>query len=154
MSKDILVSRRSAISALAASVLTSPNAAWAQVQNVRFGILAQEPDGSYALKTETQTIPRHYKETGFRFGIAFDNPNRDQITWYEVVHLPLEPSAATGNLRKDAPRTLKTDVQESDQSQIVDDFWFDEGDPLGKHEMQLYVNDQVVYKVSFNVVRA
>jgi hypothetical protein len=118
----------------------------------RFGILKAEADGSYVLQTETTRIPRRFKDTGFRFGIAFQNPRRQEIVWHEIVQLPEKPGKATGNMRRAGAATLETKPQRSAQASVVDDFWFDKGDPLGKHRMELIVNGKSVYAVDFEVV--
>jgi len=121
------------------------------VSGFRFGILKAEGDGSYILQTETTKIPRHLKDTGFRFGIAFQNPRCQEIEWHEIVQLPEKPSKATGNMRRSGATALKTTPQRSKQASVVDDFWFDKGDPLGKHRMELIVNGKSVYSVEFEV---
>jgi len=117
-----------------------------------FGILKSSVDGSYTLQSATTTIPRRLKSTGFRFGIAFQNPGRRNVEWHEVIHFPSEPSQATGTMHKASPKVLKTEAKISDEAVIVDDFWFDEGDPLGRHRMDLYIDRHKVYSVEFEVV--
>ncbi|MCK9686557.1 hypothetical protein [Scleromatobacter humisilvae] len=120
----------------------------------RFGILAQDGDGDWRLATETTRIPRRYKASGFRFGIEFTNWDRAPLEWYEVVRLPSGTKAATGNMSLAEPRVLRTKPQSSDQARITDDFWFDEGDPLGRHRLELVVNGVQVFAVDFEVVAA
>jgi hypothetical protein len=122
------------------------------VTDFQFGILKARSDGSFVLQTATTKIPRRLKDTGFRFGMAFQNARRQEIEWHEVIYLPEKPSKATGTLRRVAPTTLKTVPQQSNQASVVDDFWFDNGDPLGKHKMELVVNGKIVYEVEFEVI--
>ena len=134
------------------SLLSSLAQASDGVTGFQFGILKSNSDGSFTLQTATTKIPRRLKDTGFRFGILFQNPRCQEIEWHEVIYLPDRPSKATGNLRRSTPTTLKTTPQQSNQASVVDDFWFDKGDPLGKHKMELVVNGKVVYEVEFEVI--
>lgn len=124
----------------------------ASVGHFRFGILVPTAEGTYEVQSETTTIPRHLKDSGFRFGVGFENPDCASLRWYQIVYLPAEARSATGNMHRHQPRILKTELQESAQASIVDDFWFDEGDPLGPHKMVLVVNDSEVFSVDFEVV--
>jgi hypothetical protein len=126
--------------------------ATADVSRFKFGILKEASNGDYSIAVETTRIPRKLKKTGFRFGIAFDNAARDQIEWYEVVHLPSPTHEVSGNLNRAEARMLRTDKQEGRDQHIVDHFWFDEGDPLGKHRLDLFVNGVLKYSVYFDVV--
>ncbi len=146
--------RRSFIASSVALLTTSGRAGSGPAQNVRFGILRLAANDQYELDQETRRIPKKLKDTGFRFGISFENPSCQQIEWYEVVHLPADVTQATGNMRRDAQRALKTDSQTSDQPAVVDDFWFDDGDPLGRHRLDLFVNGALAYSVEFEVLKS
>jgi hypothetical protein len=125
------------------------------VGHFRFGLLRPTASGGYELARETTRVPRKLKGTGFRWGLAFDNPTKTKIVWYEVVRLPSAMSDLTGNYdRGSTLKTLRTQTQMSDQPTVVDDFWFDEGDPLGHHRLDLYVNGKLRYSVEFEVVDA
>src|SRR5262245_27300192 len=78
-----------------------------EVENVRFGVLRQAGD-QYVLAEETARIPRLYKDSGFRFGISFENPRCVRIEWYEVVHLPAPVRQTSGDLRQVEPQALKS----------------------------------------------
>ncbi len=143
---------RALLAVLSFAFLLSPAFAASDVVNVRFGILRQVGD-DYVIARETTRIPRRLKDTGFRFGISFENPQRADIQWYEVVRLPKELAETSGTLRRLAPRILKTDVQQSNQPAVVEHFWFDQGDPLGKHRLELFVNGTMQFSVEFEVVQ-
>ena len=144
--------RRLVAMALAAGLFASPLNAIAQVQNIKFGILQLMPDGGYKMDVETTRIPRRLKDTGFRFGIAFDNPRGETIEFREVMHLPAEMQQTSGDLHRIDPKLLQTDMERTDSTQWVDQFWFDQGDPLGKHRLELYVNGTRKFSVDFEVV--
>jgi len=120
----------------------------------KFGILRQTSDGEYAMDVETTRIPKRVKDTGFRFGVAIDNPSGKMIEWYELVHLPARTQQLSGGFSEVSPTVLKTDIQHSDQEHIVDEFWFDEGDPVGPHRMEVYVNGVLRFEVGFEVIES
>jgi hypothetical protein len=126
--------------------------AFADVQKFRFGILKMQPDGSYEMDVETKRIPWHLKKSGFRFGIAFDNPGNKYIEWYEVVQFPNAVKQISGDFQKTGKNILKGDIQAASDSHVVDQFWFDEGDPLGMHRLKVYVNGAMKFQVDFEVV--
>jgi hypothetical protein len=138
---------------LLAAFLVAPVArAELDIQDIKFGILRQVSPDEYRMDVETVRIPRKLKDTGFRFGIEFRNPRRDHIQWFEVVYLPEPLVEASGNTRKVAPQAIQTDKYSSTDELVVDHFWFDPGDPLGHHRLELYVNGKRRYNVEFEVV--
>ena len=154
------------LSPLKAGVLSVANACWLfamlvlsertfadeLVGHFRFGILRPTASG-YEMARETTRVPRTLKDTGFRWGLAFDNPGNERIEWYETVRLPSAMIGLSGNFdRSSTLKTLRTQTQISDQRTVVDDFWFDQGDPLGRHRLELYVNGKLRYSVEFEVV--
>ena len=125
----------------------------ADVQNVRFGILKPLPDGSYEMGLETTHIPMHYKKSGFRFGVSFDNPSADKIEWHEVVRLPKPLKTVSGAFVQSSETALTSPTQAGRDTHVVDNFWFDVGDPLGTHRFELYVNGVLKYSINFDVVK-
>jgi hypothetical protein len=126
--------------------------ALASAPRYRFGILDGDDAAGYRLWAEATRVPRRYKASGFRFGVEIDNPGGATLEWYELIRFPTESRQATGNLKRDEARVLRADTQTSSDTLIVDDFWFDEGDPLGLHRLDLVVNGVPVWGVDFVVV--
>lgn len=122
------------------------------LSNFRFGIIRSAQDGVYEFVAETTRIPRRYKDTGFRFGVGFENPKGATIEWYEIIHLPADMRQVSGDLQRTNSRTLRSKTTRSNQTSVVDDYWFDEGDPLGKHKLELFVNGVRRFSVDFEVV--
>ena len=146
-----MIQRRSFV--LASSfVLVSAFAEEPSFTNFRFGIVRPISENVFEFERLTTQIPRRFKNTGFRFGVGFDNPQCVPIEWYEVVQLPEELKDVSGNFQRNRSKTMRTKTFTSAQPSVVDDFWFDEGDPLGKHTLELYVNGALRYKVDFEVV--
>jgi hypothetical protein len=138
---------------LPALALTVPLQSWGKSSpTYRFGILAPDRDGYYRLAQETTRIPRRYKATGFRFGIEFTNWDRVPLDWYEVIHAPKAFGQVTGNATQAAPQVLRSKTLHTDEARVTNDNWIDEGDPLGRYRLELFVNDARVYAVDFDLV--
>jgi hypothetical protein len=146
------VNRRQALALPWALTLAACSKPSLKVDDFKLGILRPVGDGRYALETETQRLPRRLKSTGFRWGVQFANPAGTSIEWYEVIHLPSAAAQATGNLSQFEPAALRTAVQTSSDRVIVDNFWFDEGDPLGSHRLALFVDGTQCWTTTFEVV--
>ena len=138
--------------AVLASTTNIASSAPPEIVNIRFGIVREVSEGIFEFIQETTRIPRKLKDTGFRFGIGFENPKCEPIEWYELVHLPSELKEVSGNMQRTRNKVMRTRTLESDRPTVVDDFWFDEGDPLGRHRMELYVNGVLRYSINFTVV--
>lgn len=138
-----------------AILLAAPALAWGRSKpRYRFGLLAPDGDGGYRLETETARIPRKYKDSGLRFGVEFTNWDRLPLDFYEVIRFPQDVAQATGNFTCVEPRMLRTKTMQSEADRITADFWFDPGDPLGRHRLELVVNEVRVFTVDFDVVAA
>jgi hypothetical protein len=138
---------------LSAAALALPSIAGSKSKpTYRFGILATDKDGNYRLVQETTRIPRRYKTTGFRFGVEFTNWDRMPLDWYEVIHAPQAFAQVTGNATQAAPQVLRGKASHTDEARIVDDNWIDDGDPLGRYRLELFVNDAQVYAIDFELV--
>jgi hypothetical protein len=125
-----------------------------RLMNFRFGILREASEGVFEFVSETTRLPRRFKSTGFRWGIGFDNPLCRAIEWHELVHLPADLKEVSGNFQRTRARTMRTRTLSSSQPTVIDDFWFDEGDPLGSHILELFVNGALRYSVDFQVVES
>src|SRR5439155_8986593 len=96
---EAMYRRRTLILTALACVSVHGNAA-AELINFRFGILRTVADGVFEFVSETRRIPLKTKDTGFRFGVGFDNPQCEAIEWYEVMHLPEETREVSGNFQR------------------------------------------------------
>jgi hypothetical protein len=112
------------------------------------------PNGDYEMDVEIRQIPLRMRESGFRWGIAFKNPTGEEISWYEVVHLPARLEHMSGDLSEVTPREVKSEVNKSRERHIVDQFWFDQGDPIGSYKIDLYINNRKRCTIAFEVVPA
>lgn len=119
--------------------------------NFRFGIVREVASGVFDFLTETTRLPRRPKDTGFRWGIGFDNPACKPIEWYEVIHLPGPLKEVSGNFQKTRSQVMRTKTFQSTRATVVDEFWFDNDDPLGNHTIELFVNGMLRYVIEFQV---
>jgi hypothetical protein len=147
-----MIRRRLLIAGIALVPLPLFAADQPRLTNLRFGILREVSEGAFDFVSQGNRLPRRSKATGFRWGIGFDNPDCEPIEWYELVHLPAELKEVSGNFQRARTRTMRTKTHSSSQASIVDDFWFDEGDPLGPHKLELFVNGSLRHVVDFQVV--
>ncbi len=74
------------------------------------------------------------------------------IEWYEQVHLPADLKEVSGELHRTRTRIMRTPTFKDDRPSVVDEFWFDEGDPLGPHRIELFVNGTLLAAFDFVVV--
>jgi len=118
----------------------------------RFGILRMDRNVDYDMEVETRRIPRQFKDTGFRWGISFENRTGQDVKWYEIVRLPAPMKQVSGDLHFSDPGAIRSEDQHSNAPYMVDSFWFDEGDPLGAHRIELYVNGRKTCEFDFDVV--
>jgi hypothetical protein len=139
-------------SSLLVLLLLVSSSVLADVGKFKFGILRLKSNGDYVMDVETTRIPLMLKDTGFRFGISFENSGGEMIEWYEVVQLPRPLKQVGGDLVQVDRNVLQSATLASNDKKIVDQFWFDEGDPLGRHRMQIFVNGVLEYQVDFEVV--
>jgi hypothetical protein len=144
--------RRTLLLMLVLLTIALPAYAGGGTKDFRFGILREISNGKYEIDVETTRIPRKLKGTGFRFGVAFENFNRGHIEWHEVMYSPSPMKEVSGTLYRVNPSVIQTDKRSSSDAHIVDDFWFDSGDPLGVYRMEVFVNGIVKYSVDFEVV--
>src|SRR5437868_15365835 len=89
---------RIASSLLVLLLLLASSSVPADVGKFKFGILRLKSNGDYVMDVETTRIPLMLKDTGFRFGISFENPAGEMIEWYEVVQLPSPLKQVGGGL--------------------------------------------------------
>jgi hypothetical protein len=123
-----------------------------EITNVRFGVVRQVSEGIFEFVEETTLIQRRLKSTGYRFGVGFDNPKCEMIEWYEQIHLPKPLKEVTGNFQQARTSVMRSITFKSDRPTVVDEFWFDEGDPLGRHRLELSINGKLRHWFGFVVV--
>jgi hypothetical protein len=123
--------------------------------DVKFGQVGIRWEGSQpyqALIEETKVVPRDVGgDTALGFVIY---PTSDQpYEVYSIHHLPALPKdlGSSGTLTLTDDGGIQTDT-ETARGPRVFSFGFDEGDPLGTYEIDVYVNNRLVGSASIKVV--
>jgi len=122
---------------------------------VRFGIVTPSSDGDYLVLKETYKIPRHYKNTGFRFGFEIVSNNDVPFNYKYIIDTPSPPKQVSGVLSESnegKPTTILTSptFEVSDRGTIYP-IWFDEGDPLGHYKLTVIINGTFTKTFTFEV---
>lgn len=116
---------------------------------VKFGVFNED---SYTLKEETTTIPLKYQDTGFSVGYVIYAKDKSYFKEYSIAYPPKK-----GILGRDVKATgvnngLKGPVASSINGSVGHKFGFDKGDPSGKWLLDIYVNDNLIKEIEFDVV--
>lgn len=141
--------------ALAAALLVGACAPKAPTRfDVRFGILSTE-DGVRALKSETTSIPFITRDKGQLFGAVISPSDEASYRFHTVIFLPATPAKLTGQIGRVAPMQATEGIRSAPQKTSGKTFvemWFDEGDPMGRYKVELYVNDGLLRVIEFDAV--
>jgi hypothetical protein len=105
------------------------------------------------LSKETTTIPLKLKDSGFEYGIMITPPDDKPYRYQMVFHFSAAPKVITGNgFESSEPSdTMRTPVTGAIGC-ACDEYWFDEGDPMGDQSVDVYVNGQLVKTIKYTVV--
>lgn len=125
------------------------------VYKIEFGFIEKNADSGKVHFKESFSIPFRLKTTGFLWGYWIKSSDGKNHTTYFVVETPGIPKKITGDLGETGQiqeeKKLARSVPEKFKDKIFRPFWFDEGDPLGKWKIQIYVDDRLVKTVEFDV---
>lgn len=122
--------------------------------DVKFGILGKD-NGSQVLKTETTAIPFITRDKGQLFGAVITPSDEASYRFHTVIFLPAAPAKLTGDLGQVAPAQAPEGIRSAPQTtsgKTSVEMWFDEGDPMGRYKVELYVNDALLRTVEFDAV--
>lgn len=119
---------------------------------LRFGILSQPKPRIFVMKEETTTIPRHYNQTGFRFGYLIWEKNRKPFQIETVTYPPSAPRML-GNVHSDQSLSggLRSGPIQLNDGKGATGFGFDPGDPTGLWKMEFFVDGKLLRTVEFTV---
>jgi hypothetical protein len=121
---------------------------------IKFGQMEKGSLG-YSVASETTTIPLKLKDSGFRFGFTVKHAQNSSFDGYKIIYLPVAAKEIIGDLKK---LTILNDGKIIKDSERKFDgfwsnpFWFDEGDPLGKWKIEIYLNGNLMKTIDFTVV--
>jgi hypothetical protein len=118
-----------------------------------------EPDesGGYYVSTETTYIPLCPSEYDpeFRFGYTLEFLDGRIFSSYFILSLPTPPKVIGGSLveaARSADGRALTAVPMFYQERSVEAFAFNESDPLGRWNVDIYVDDVLLRSIRFTVV--
>jgi hypothetical protein len=124
---------------------------------VRFGTLRVNDAGTaYILAEESTDLLRKFKDTGYRWGIEVTTSDANiPYTLQYVFHLPAPPDQVTGDLAKPNPTrpgaTVTSNKLKIERTTLIRQFWFDPGDPVGEWKLEIFVNEQPAWTITFQV---
>ena len=121
--------------------------------SVRFGILQLDSSRHPFLAKETATIPQKLHDTGFEYGVLIVPPDDKPFTYQMVFHFSAPPKVITGSgFESNEPSdTMRTPITNA-SGDTYDEYWFDDGDPMGDQSIDVYINGQLVKTIKYTVV--
>jgi hypothetical protein len=122
---------------------------------IRFGIIQVVRPHQFKLMQETTRLPRLTRAQGLVYGVEITPRQSVDYEVYFVARLPAPPKQlsglASGIPAATAVSGFKTAVQRGRGASITP-FWFDEGDPLGRYSLEVFVNGQSRGVIEYDVV--
>ena len=122
---------------------------------IRFGIIQVVGPNQFKLTQETTRLPRLTRAQGLIYGVEITPRQSTGYETYFVARLPTPPKQLSGRASGISPATavsgLKTMVQRA-RGPSITPFWFDEGDPLGRYSLEVFVNGQSRGVIEYDVV--
>lgn len=125
--------------------------------DIRFGLMELDESGEYYVSTETTHIPLYPSEYDpeFRFGYTLEFLDGRIFSSYFILSLPAPPKVIGGSLleaTRSADGRALTAMPMFYQERTVEAFAFNESDPLGRWQIDIYVDDVLLRSIRFTVV--
>lgn len=117
---------------------------------VEFGIFEKD---SFKLKERTTQIPMIYKDNGFSVGYVIQSKDRSDFEEYSIAYPPKE-GIAGDEIKKTGNKGLRGPVGKSTNGNVAHKFGFDKGDPDGTWMIDIFVNDQLIKSIKFEVLKS
>ena len=121
---------------------------------IKFGQMEKGSSGYY-VANETTTIPLKLKDSGFRFGFTVKHAQNSSFDGYKIIYLPAAAKEIIGDLKRVTILNDGKIIKDSERKfngLWSNPFWFDEGDPLGKWKIEIYLNSKLMKTIDFTVV--
>jgi len=122
---------------------------------IRFGTIQVVGPHQFKLTQETTRLPRLTRAQGLIYGVEITPRQSTDYEVYFVARVPASPKQLSGGASGIPPVTavsgLKTMVQRA-RGPSITPFWFDEGDPLGRYSLEVFVNGQSRGVIKYDVV--
>ena len=120
----------------------------------RLGILQGEK-GHYSIKKETDKITLIIRSKRFLYGLEISPPNNKQYHFYATAYFPDKPKKLSGaieNIPLDSNFNKVTTPAYDLKGKRIFPMGFDEGDPLGKYKIDLYINNELYKTIEYEVI--
>lgn len=122
----------------------------------KFGLMAVDKWGEFYVHTETTQVPLHPIERcpGFRFGYTLRFADNRTFSSYFVLSLPSAPTVIQGSLRhaeRSTDNRVLTSIPVLCQGEAIETLAFNDSDPPGRWNIDVYVNEELVRRVRFSV---
>ncbi len=124
---------------------------------IKFGLIKEDEFYRCYVYSETTHIPLILKDNDpdFKFGYTLEYPDDRVFSSFFALSLPKPPKRISGSLaeaeRRDNGRTLIS-APELYAGETCGAFSFDEGDPIGKWKVDIYVNNALRRSIPFIVI--
>ncbi|MCM8775093.1 MAG: hypothetical protein NC930_01870 [Candidatus Omnitrophica bacterium] len=121
---------------------------------IRFGQMEKMSSG-YELSRETTVIPFRLKETGFLFGFTVQHLRGEPFTGYQIIRLPSSPKQISGQPGSGEVSQMGQSFRSNPKVRSgfwSEAIWFEEGDPLGKWKIEIYLDNVLEKIIEFTVV--
>jgi hypothetical protein len=124
---------------------------------LKFGLMEPDEFGEYEIRTETTHIPMRPSESdpAFRFGYTLEYADDRTFSSYFRLALSAPPKIIGGGLAEaeiSNDRRVLTSAPVVYQGRVAEAFALNESDPLGKWQIDIYVNDALLRSIPFTVV--
>ena len=122
---------------------------------IRFGIIRLVAPNQFKLMQETTRIPKLTRSQDFLYGVEIAPRQGTDYEVFFIAHLPAAPKQLSGLASGTPPDTAVSGIKMPAQrarGPSVTPFWFDEGDPLGRYSLEVFVNGQSKRIIKYDVV--
>ena len=141
---------------LAALSLALLPAAWAKkdAYKFRFGLMTMNGQGQTSVYLETTEIEKH-ADPSYSHGFEITRKNESQFFYYFRIRFP-EPLKNISPAVYDHYKVLENGQVFESQEKFVwraqESFVFDKSDPVGRYQLEVYIDGELYRKVDYNVV--
>ncbi|MBG1244304.1 hypothetical protein [Nostoc sp. NZL] len=125
------------------------------VSNIEFGLKRVDSQGNVTI-FQTKRVPLQQGNTyGWRIKLK---DYQGEVKWREVLRLPKPPETWGTDKGEDFSMSADgmTSVTRRTQSApegVIENFWtITPGDPLGKHEIEVYIDDRLISTFEFEII--
>jgi hypothetical protein len=136
---------------LIASICASAAAQETKSYDFQFGVLGDGPGGTVIVQEETNTLPLLLENSGFRFGYTLRESSGAPFLLKTIFWLPDEPRVILGSLIR-VNDTIVSPPQMY-HGYAAETFYFNDGDPPGDWQMEVYIDGRLFQIVEFQVIK-